>query len=293
MNERPFVIGFANQDEGNPFAARLREHFEDEVSRIPEFKLVVRDNRMHTPTAIANATEFADMPVDLAILFHVDERAGSDITAPLLRRRIPVINIDIPLSKSAMFFGINAQKAGLEAGGALSDWVRAHWDGQIDKVLVLTDAHLLEVVKQRFDYALKALMDGVGYDPDTVLYVDTGSTPEISRSRVMRVLETWADVHHIAVLCLNDNVAKGALEAGRAAGRESDMAVLSYDGTDVALDEFRRPDSRLIVSPSFRPEEYAQKLCEVARRIKDGVRVPSTLVDPICLTRDNFRAFEA
>lgn len=289
MSDRPFVIGFANQDEGNPFAARLREHFEAEVARIPGFELIVRDNRLHTPTAIANATEFAEHPVDLAILFHVDERAGADITAPLIRRRIPVINIDIPLSKNAIFFGINAEKAGREAGGALSDWIAAHWDGRVEKVLVLTDAHLLEVVKQRFDYALKALADGVGYDPDTVLYVDSGSAPEIARSRVMRVLETWSEVRHIAVLCLNDNVAKGMLEAARAAGREAHVAVLSYDGTDVALDEFRRPDSRLIVSPSFRPEEYARGLCEVARRVKEGMRVASMLVDPVCLTRANFR----
>lgn len=71
-----FTIGFANQDEKNPFAVAVRQALEAEVAQHPDLRLIVRDNDLDTEKAKAHALEFAEIPVDLAIIFHIDERAG-------------------------------------------------------------------------------------------------------------------------------------------------------------------------------------------------------------------------
>jgi ribose transport system substrate-binding protein len=283
-----YTIGFSNLDEKNPFAVQVREHLESQASQHSNLRLIVRDNNMNTPQAIHNVEEFISIPVDLAILFHIDERAGAQLVTPFMKRRIPVICIDVPLF-GAIFFGINTRSAGNQVGEALANWVQANWNGRIDKIIVLLESRTLDVFRQRYDYALKKLDEMVGYDKSSLLYLDNGGDQIITAKRVTQAIQNWPNHHRIVILCMNDKIASGALEGIRALGREADVAVASYDGTPVAIQEFQRPNSRLIVSPSFRADIYGQQLIELSRHILSGEKVERAhYVEPLCLTRENY-----
>jgi len=286
-SDKPFVLGFSNLDEKNPFAVLVREYLEREAAKYPHVQLVIRDNDLNTAKALENVRDFAQHPVDMAIVFHIDERAGSDLVIPLMLKRIPTICIDIPLA-DAIFLGIDAYRAGTYAGTALAEWININWDGRIDKVLVLVEQRTLDVMLSRFTHALTAIGNRVPYDRNSVLYLDNGGGDEACTDRVRRVMEVWEDERHIAVLAMNDKVASAALSAVRAIDREHDIAMLSFDGTPVAIQEFRNPNSRLIASPSFRPDLYAQKLMELALHYAGGGR-PTTknYIEPYPLTRYN------
>lgn len=288
MAETSYVIGFANLDDNNPFTRLVGEHFEAEIARFPDLSVMMRTNNLNTERAMANVREFCAHPVDLAIIFHVDDLAGTQLVMPFHQQRIPIVCIDIPLS-TAIFFGTDVRTAGKCAGTAMGEWVRDNWQSQIDRVLVMTEPRTLDVFKLRFDSALDSLADVVPYPSESVFYLDNGADADISRQRVASILNTWPDDRHIVIICMNDKIAEGVLKGVREVDRESDVAVLSYDGTQVALDEFRRPDSRLIVSPSFRADEYGRQLVELSRRILSGERVPRrNYVQPICVTRENY-----
>lgn len=292
MSSSPaWTIGFSNLDERNPFTVQVREHLESQVSQHSDLRLVVRDNNMDTSQALRNVQEFISIPVDLAILFHIDERAGAQLVTPFMKRRIPTICIDIPLF-GAIFFGINARSAGNQVGEALAHWIQANWNGQIDKIIVLLESRTLDVFRQRFDYALQKLDALIGYDKGSLLYLDNGGDRTITAERVAQAIQNWPNHHRIVILCMNDKIASGALEGVRALGREEDVAVASYDGTPVAIEEFRRADSRLIVSPSFRADLYGRQLVELSRRILSGEKVERThYVEPLCLTRENYTQY--
>lgn len=285
-----YKIGFANLDELNPFAVAVREHLEEAVAQREDIELVVRDNQMDTERARENAHEFAEMGVDACIMFHIDERAGPSIIQPLRTRRIPVISVDIPIAFTTVF-GINIETAGTSAGEAMAEWVKANWDGHLDRIMVLTEYRVLEVFQQRFKYAVSAIQQQIDIPDDHILMVDNGGQQDITAERIQVVMNTnWQDFEHIVIVCMNDKIAQGALEAVRALGRENHVAVLSFDGTAVALQEFERPDSRLIVSPSFRPDLYGPVLLDLCMRLITGDHVSRrNYVEPICLTRDNFR----
>lgn len=288
-----YRIGFSNLDERNPFTIQVRENLEAAAAQRDDIELIVRDNNLDTETATKNAQEFADLDVQAAIIFHIDERANADIARPLFDKRIPVIGVDIPVPRG-IFFGINNAAAGAQAGTVLAEWINDHWGGQLDKTLVLTEYRVLDIFRQRFDHAVGKLEELVPtFDRNTVLYLDNGGEREITHDRVRGVFERWHDIGHIAVISMNDKVSQGAIDAARDMGRVDDVAILSYDGTPVAFDEFRTGHTPLVVSPSLQPHVYGQRLLELAITLADGKPVPAhNYVETVPITQDNYQDYE-
>ncbi len=285
------TIGFSNLDENNPFATSIRHSLEKIVSHYPDLTLISRDNALNTQVAIQNSREFAEVPVDVAIVFHIDELAGLNVINPLFIKGIPVISIDIPIALT-VYLGTNFGYAGTMAGDVLSHWVNEKWDGFIDKMLVMTEQRVLDLVQQRFEYAIETIKQKTRFHPSNLLMVDSGQDPDISGERVKDVLDHWQDCQRIAILCINDKVARGVMAAVREINREGDVIALSYDGTEYAVEEFKRPDSRLIVSPWAPADVYGQQLLELSMRLVNKEIVPrKNYIEPICLTRDNFTMY--
>lgn len=293
MANKRYVIGFSNVDEQNPFTVEVRESLQAVAATLPNVELVVRNNNRDTPTAIRNSQEFAQIPVDVAIIFHIDEREGQNVVQPLRLRSIPIICVDVPIART-VYFGINNRKVGADAGIVLADWINRHWQGQLDKTLVLAEYRVLDVFRQRFIHAVDQLEELVPtFSRENTLYLDNGDKPEITAERVAEVLARWHNYKHIAIVCMNDDVAIGALDAIEKAGRHQDIALLSHDGTQVAITQFQRePRSAMIVSTLLRPQEYGERLIELALQLAAGERVPPrNYVHTVPLTRENFRQY--
>lgn len=291
MDDKRYIIGFANMDEKNAFPIAVRAGLEKTALNYPEIELVLRNNDQDTEKAIANAQEFADIPVDLAILFHTDIRARYQLAAPLQGKKIPIISVDLPMPSST-FFGYNHKYAAEIGGEVLGKWVKQHWNGQVDKVLNLTASRLLGEIQHRFTTALKKLTEYAEVDPDDILYLESEIDRDATAERTRVVLEGWNDKKRIAVIALNDYVAMGVLDAARALKREQDIAVLSYDGTELALAEFRKPDSRLIVSVASYPERYGEGLIRLALQIlRGGFVLPQHFIECACITNENYQTF--
>jgi ABC-type sugar transport system substrate-binding protein len=200
--------------------------------------------------------------------------------------------IDIPIART-IYFGLDNKAVGVAAGEVLADWINAHWDGKIDKTLVVAEYRLLEFFQQRFTCAVDVLEEQVpGFSRDHTLYIDNGGTPEVTAERVEGVLSRWAGHRHIAVVCMNDDVAVGTLWAIHKLKRAGDVALLSHDGTHVTLEEFQRPaeDRAMVVSTLLKAEIYGQRLIELA--VKMARREPVeqwNYVETFPITPENFR----
>lgn len=284
-----FIIGFSNLDERNAFPIAVREGLEQAASQYPDIQLIVRNNDLNTDLAKQHIREFADVPVDLAMIFHVDERAGFNMIQPLHRKNIPIISIEMPYPLT-YFFGVDNVDMGQQAGHVVGNWIRSNWNGYVDKVLIATASGVIGEIPGRFEAALNALTGYVPVSRDQILYLDSEMERAVIQSRVVPVLEQWKEYQHIVVICINDYVASGILAAARQVGREQDIAVLSYDGTPVAFEEFARPFSRLLVSPAFYPEKYGGYLIDLALKILHGEKVPrQNFIKAQCLTRENYQ----
>lgn len=293
MSKNKYVIGFSNMSETIPFSVLVREGLERAAAHHPQIELIVRDNAFDNDRARANAEEFTRLPVDLAIIYHIDERLGNDIRHILSpgENRIPIIAVDIPIPLT-VFLGIDNYQAGFQAGEALGQWVKKHWNGQIDKVLIMTEQRAVSAIRDRSNASVEGLKSVVEFPSDSVLYLDGGTQREIAFERSQPVLNLWFEsgIERVAVMCTNDDTAMGVLEAGRELGQEDKLAVIGQ-GANLAIHEFRNnPDTHFVASPAYFPERYGNNLISLALRMLKGERVPSNnLIEPICVTLDNHK----
>lgn len=287
-SDAQFVIGFSNLDERNPFPIAVRKGLEEVAAQYTQIQLIVRNNDLNTELARQHIEEFAAIPVHLAIIFHIDERTGIQLIQPLFRKNIPAISIEIPIPLT-YFLGVDNIDMGQQAGHTVGQWVKQHWNGHVDKVLIATASGVVGEIPKRFKSSLDTLRKYVAFSDNQVLYLDSEMEQATIQSRMIPVLERWKDFHHIIVICINDYVASGVLAAARQLGREEDIAVLSYDGTPVALAEFAKPFSRLLVSPAFYPEKYGTYMIDLALKLLRGQSVPRrNLIQALNLTRENY-----
>jgi len=288
QSESTYTIGFSNLTENSRFAVKVREGLEAALAAYPNLTLVCRDNRLDDEAALANAEEFASIPVDQAIIYHINERLGDKIRTSLTHeRKTPIIAVDIPITWTT-YFGVDNAQSGSLAGEVLGQWIQAHWGGEVDKVLALTDSRVLEMVRQRVDNTLVGLQSHINLDSNDVFYLDSGNEFDTTAERVTPVLERWLEFNRIAVIGFNEESALGALDAVRSAERESDIVLVAHGADEAALEELRRPDTCLIGAVGYRPHQYGEYLADLVVRLLSGERVPQrNYIDLDVYTSDN------
>ncbi len=281
-------IGFANIAEDFPFAVRVREGIERAAKSAGNVELVIMNNRMDGQTALNNADNFLVQSVKGVIEFQTDEQFGLAIMDKFNAEKIPVIAIDIPM-KGAVFFGVNNTLAGRMAGEGLGNWIKKNWDGKVDALIMLELPQSGPIPAERMKGQRDGLESLVGkIDEATVKHLDSKNTLEEAHRLVKDVLSTLPDAKHIAIVCINDDTALGAIGAAEAAGRRKEIAVVAIDGSDRGRDELKKADSPLVGSTASFPEKYGDKLIPLILKMVKGEQVPPQVyTDHVFLTRDN------
>ncbi len=238
-----YKIGFANLTEDIPFAVRVREGIERAAKEAGNVDLVTADNKLDGATALNNANSFLTQGVDAVIEFQTDEKFGKVIMDKFRERNVPVVAIDIPMP-GATFFGVNNPVAGRMAGEGLGRWIKEHWNGQVDALIMLELPQSGPIPAARLRGQREGLQSVVGEIPESkVRHLDSKNTLEEARRLEAATLTTLPDARHIAVVCINDDTAQGAIAAAEAAGRKDHIAVVAVDASERGREQIRKPGS--------------------------------------------------
>lgn len=285
-----YRIGFANLSEQIPFAVDVRRGLERAAHDAGIVDLIVADNQLDGQIAIGVADRLIAQGLDLLIEYQIDERAGDVIMARCREAGIPVIAVDIPMV-GATFFGVDNYRAGQMAGAALGNWVRQHWQGDLDLLIVLEEPRAGTLPAARIRGQIEGLQAHVGPLPEEkILRLDSGNTAETTEANMRAALleESLSKVHRIAVISFNDDAAVGAIAAARKMGRADDIIVVGQGADRRAREEILRPDSRLIGSTAYMPERYGEHLIPLALRILRHEPVPPAVyMQHIFVTAEN------
>jgi len=282
-----YKIGYSSFDDSIPSVLLRTNALKKIAEQKDNVDLITRDNAMDDARAKANADEFLSIPVDLAIIFHVNERLGSQLGMMFRLKKIPLIAIDIPIPM-AYYFGVNNTETGKLTGSALGQWVVDNWDGQVDKVLLMTEQRVTGVLQERIKSALDSFLGYVDVPRKDILYMDSGHSREITAEHTISTLNSWQDHERIAVIGINDDVALGVLQGASQIGREKHIAVVGQDADPEAREEINNPDSRFIASTNVHLEEYAPRILDMSLRILKGEHVKNEEFVPLSLyTQDS------
>jgi ribose transport system substrate-binding protein len=271
---RHYRIGFANLGENMPFSVDVRRGVERAAQAAGNIDLVLADNQLSGQVALQVADRLMEQKPDLVIEYQIDEQAGNRIMAKFRRAGIPVIAVDIPMV-GATYFGVNHYQVGHIAGETLGNWLKKHWDGQVDRLIILEEPRAGAQPASRIQGQLDGLQSVIGPIPsEKELALNSGNTSEISEAAMMDALKRLPKAHRIAVICFNDGATIGALIAARRLNREQDVVIVGQGADRRVNEELKHPGSRIIGSTAYMPERYGDQVIPLALKILRGEPVP-------------------
>jgi ribose transport system substrate-binding protein len=281
-------VGFANLSENVPFAIDVQQSVERAAKEAGNIDLIVANNQLDGQIALHVADRLIARGVDIVIEYQIDERMGGLIMNRFQQANIPVIAVDIPMV-GATFFGVDNYCVGQTAGEALGEWINKHWQGNIDRLIVLEEPRAGALPATRIQGQLQGLQSIIGeIEAEKIIVLDSESTSEKSEMQMTNTLRACPHIHKIAVIPFNSDATLGALAAAHKTNRKNDVVLVGQGGDRRLRQKIRETDSRLIGSTAFRHESYGQQLIEIALKILRGVAVPpATYTEHIFLTREN------
>lgn len=271
---RPYRIGFANLSEQSTFAIDVRRGLERAAAAAGKIDLVLADNQLSAEVALEVAERFSNAALDLVIEYQIDAQASARIMDRFRQAGIPVIAVDIPVV-GATYFGVDNYRAGYLAGEALGAWIRSHWEADLDHLIILEEPRAGAQPAARIQGQLDGLEALIGNVPaEKRMALNSGNISQVSEARMLEALAALPQARRLAVICINDESALGALDAARRVGRAEDVVIVGQGADRRMRAELLRPGTRIVGSTAFFPELYGEKVISLALQILRGEPIP-------------------
>ncbi|MBI2502179.1 MAG: substrate-binding domain-containing protein [Candidatus Latescibacteria bacterium] len=282
-----YVFAFANLQRDMAFGIKVEEGIKANAASAG-LELLVADNRLDGPTALANAESFVRRGVDLVIEFQTDVNFGPTIMQKFTRAGIGVVAIDIPMP-GATFFGANNPRSGFMGGSYLAQAALARFgDEQVARgyqvVGELPQSGAIPAMRTEGQVAgfLAMLPD---FPAAQLIRIDTKNTLQYSFQQMRNVLSRIPPGAPLMLLAINDQSVTGMLRAVQQAGRQGDLIAVGNGADEL---ETLAKEAPLVASVAYFPERYGNYLIPLGLMSLAGRPLPpAVLVEHLMVTRAN------
>jgi ribose transport system substrate-binding protein len=288
-NPKKFRLGYASQSEEFSFSRLVSDSIRSSAYDAG-VDLMVLNNRYSPKAAVRNAETFVRERVDLVIEFQTNQQSASIVASKLIEAEIPIIAIDIP-HPGAHYYGANNYRAGLIGGHALGHACITHWGGNVDEVILLELPMAGPLPRSRLTGILAGIREILPKLPDQkVRFINGNGRYETSLDVIRKHLRR-SKARRVLLGGMNDPSCLGALQAFGEAGRGNHCLAVGQNASIEARREMRRPDSRLVGSVSYFPEQYGEAVISLALDKLQGKEIPpATFVKHQLINRENVEA---
>lgn len=282
-----YVIAFANLQRDMAFGIKVEEGIRANADSAG-IELLVADNRLDGPTALANAESFVRRGVDWVIEFQTDVNFGPTIMQKFARAGIGVVAIDIPMP-GVTFFGADNPRSGFMGGSYLAQAALAQFGAKAVEKGYLVVGELPQsgaIPAMRTGGQVAGFLAALPQFPkDHVLRIDTKNTLQYAFQQMRDVLGRIPQGVPLLLLAINDQAATGMLRAVQQAGRQEDALVVG-NGAD-ELETLAR-EERMVASVAYFPERYGNYLIPLCLISLAGHPLPpAVLVEHVMVTKAN------
>ncbi len=270
-------VGFSQMENNGPWRIAETKSMQDEAAkRADRFELVYTDAQGQTAKQVSDVEDLIAQRVD-AIFLAPREAKGFELALQAAKEaNIPVFLIDREIEGNAgedyvTFIGSNFVEEGKRAG----KWLVKETNGKAG-VIELLGTPNSSVARDRHD----GFADAINGSPD--IKILASQPANFTRAEGQKVMENLIQAHGdniTAVYTHNDEMALGAIQALKAAGRQpgKDVLVLSVDGQKSALEAIIRGEMNATVecNPRFGPIAF-----DTLERYTRGEKIEPKIIVP-------------
>ncbi|AXN38968.1 ribose ABC transporter substrate-binding protein RbsB [Peribacillus butanolivorans] len=262
-------VGVSISTLNNPFFVSLKDGIEKEAKE-KGMKVTVVDAQDDTAKQISGIEDLILQKVDILLVNPTDSSAISSAVQSANEAGIPVITIDRSSEEGDIETFIASDNV---AGGELAAEYLVKELGEDAKVVELEGVSGASATRER----------GKGFHniADKQLEVLTSQTAEFDRTKGLNVMENILqgkkDIQ--GVFAHNDEMALGAIEAIKAAGK--DIIVVGFDGNDDALKAVENGELKATIAQQ--PALIGKEAVNASEKVLKGEKVDKTISVPLKL----------
>ncbi|MDP1418609.1 ribose ABC transporter substrate-binding protein RbsB [Peribacillus simplex] len=262
-------VGVSISTLNNPFFVSLKDGIEKEAKE-KGMKVTVVDAQDDTAKQISGIEDLILQKVDVLLVNPTDSAAISSAVQSANEAGIPVITIDRSSDEGDIETFIASDNV---AGGEMAAEYLVKELGEKTKVVELEGVSGASATRER----------GKGFHniADKQLDVLTSQTAEFDRTKGLNVMENILQGNNDvqAVFAHNDEMALGAIEAIKAAGK--DIIVVGFDGNDDALKAVEKGELKATIAQQ--PALIGEEAVNAAEKFLKGDKVDDTISVPLKL----------
>jgi simple sugar transport system substrate-binding protein len=195
----------------------------------PGYRLVLSDSNNDAAKQVADVQGFIDQEFDFIVIAAVNMDGWDTVLRNAQRAKIPVILVDRNINASPDLYTCYVGPDFKVEGKKATDWMEKHFAGKPVNVVNLQGQLGAGAQVGRST----ALQDAVGRNSWNLLAQQTGNWSTVEAKNIMT---SWIQQYGDRINCVyaeNDNMADGAIqalrEAGKRVGGKDGVAIISFD----------------------------------------------------------------
>ncbi len=263
QNGEFLVFGFANLQRDISFGIKVEKSIERNAEAAG-IELLIADNRLDGPTALANAESFARRRTDFVIEFQTDVNFGPAIMQHFNRKEIGVVAIDIPMP-GATYFGANNPRSGFMGGSYLAQAAQVRFGDRAFKEGYFVVGELPQsgaIPAMRTEGQIAGFLAALpGFPRERIIRIDTKNTLQYSFQQMSNALGRIPAGAPILLTAINDQSVTGMLRAVQQKGRVGDVIVVGKGADEL---QTMVAEETFVASVAYFPERYGNYLIPLA-----------------------------
>ncbi len=270
-------------DLSQPFFVAMRRDLEDEAKALG-VKVQILDGQNNSSKQGADLAAAGVQGIGAVIVAPADSRALASSTDSLADDGVIVVSVDrhIEGAKHAIpHFGADNVAGGRE----MADWVVKTYPHGARAVIITNDPGSSSSIER-----VKGVHDGLaaGGATYTIVAEQTGNSKRDQALTVTQnILTSLGSQHPDVILCLNDDMALGALEAIHSAGfTPQQIAVVGFDAIPEALAHIKAGSMAATVEQNP-GQQVRTALRAVVAALRSKAPIASKSLTPVLITKDN------
>lgn len=276
----PVLIAFSVSTTSNPFYAAMAQGVRDEA-KAAGFEVLILDAQNKIEKQVSDVEDALTKNIKVLLINGVDDGA-KPLALKAMSMGIPVMALQRNLGEenATSFIGTN----NVVLGEQLIHWYAKTLGGRTSKVLILTGTPGAASSEDR----IKGINNILPQYPNIVVLASQTGYYDRARSLPVaeNMLQRYPDAE--AILCLNDEMAMGALAAAKAMARK-----INITGMDANPDALKAvAEGEIYMTIALPPYDIGRFGVQFAQKVLSGQSVPKTnIMDVSFVTKDNVDQF--
>jgi len=279
---KTYKIGVTMKQNADTFVKKISDAITARGKEIPGVEILMQDAQGDVATQLSQVEAFITQGVDAIILNAMDAEGLNPAVDMCIKAGIPLIECNTLTTNEnyTCYVGSDDVDAGKIQGGFLKTILPAN-----AKVCIMYGPIGQSPQIKRIEGLKAALLDG------SKIEVLQDQTANWKRAEALTLAEDWLtrypDLN--AIICQNDDMALGAVEAVQAAGRK-DVVVVGIDAIEDALQAVK--DGTMACTVFQDASGQGATAVDIALKLAKGEKVDKSVMIPFQLvTKDNVADF--